>query len=117
MTISLGTRCLPGTNAACATNEATLHCSNGCECPGDQACCGVENTIAGVVQTVCQNVPVGGHCSPYPPTSTMNSAQFCKADSQCKSDTCLTQTCSYGGYSAQFNICGLQSQAPYNCHL
>ncbi len=107
---TFATRCLPGTNAACTTKEATLHCSNGCECSDGKVCCGISNTIAGSIQSVCQAVPNGGQCSPYPPTSTQASAQFCKADSQCKNGQgCIHQTCTYEGVSGTFDICGLQS--------
>jgi hypothetical protein len=110
VTLAFATRCLKGTNAKCNTNEATLHCSNGCECTGGTSCCGVSNTIAGAIQSECQNVPNGGNCQPYPSTTTMASAQFCKADSQCKNGQgCITQTCTYSGVSATFDICGLQA--------
>jgi hypothetical protein len=109
VTLSFATRCLPGQNAACATNEATLHCSNGCECGGDTVCCGISNTIVGSIQSVCQSVPSGGQCQPYPDTTTTASAQFCKADSQCKNGQgCIHQTCMYMGVTAVFDMCGLQ---------
>jgi hypothetical protein len=110
---SLTARCIPGLNAACASNEATIHCTQGCECSGGDVCCGVENTILGVVQTVCQSVPDGGFCRPYPQTATQASAQICSTDDECKNgQSCIKQTCIYG---AMLNVCGLQSQDPFDC--
>jgi hypothetical protein len=113
VTFSLQARCIPGANAACNSNEATLHCTQGCECSGGDSCCGVENTILGVVQTECQAIPDGGLCNPHPQTTTQASAQLCKDTSECKNGlACLAQSCIYG---AMLSVCGLQSQDPFDC--
>ncbi|HLK37472.1 MAG TPA: hypothetical protein VKU41_12020 [Polyangiaceae bacterium] len=113
VSLSLQTQCIKGANATCPSNQATLHCSQACDCPSGTVCCGVENTIQGVVQTVCQNVPDGGFCSPHPQTSTQASGQLCKVSSECKNgEGCIYQSCVYG---AMLYVCGLQSQSPFNC--
>jgi hypothetical protein len=111
--LNANARCIPGANAMCNTNEATGHCLYECECPTGQVCCGVENSLVGVVQTSCQTVPDGGHCSPYPQTSIQASAQLCHFNSECTQDQCITQTCIY---NIVVQVCGLQSQYPFNCH-
>jgi hypothetical protein len=113
VTFSLDTRCIPGIHASCNSNEATLHCTQACECGGGDSCCGVENTILGVVQTECQNVPDGGLCNPHPQTTTEASAQLCVDTSECKNgEACIKQSCIYG---AMLSVCGLQSQDPFDC--
>lgn len=112
--LSGNSRCIPGANARCNPNEATGHCLQQCECSGGQVCCGVENSIVGVVQTSCQTIPDGGHCPPYPQTATSAAAQLCAFNSECKTgEDCITQTCIY---NIVVQVCGLQSQAPFNCH-
>jgi hypothetical protein len=114
VTVALAERCIPGAGAKCNNNEATIHCSQACDCSGGDVCCGVANTLVGAVQTVCQSIPDGGLCNPNPQTNTQASAQFCKTDGECKNgQACIAQTCEFG---AMFNICGLQSQDPFACH-
>jgi hypothetical protein len=113
VTFSLETRCIPGANAKCESNEATLHCTQACECSNGDVCCGVENSILGVVQTECQSIPDGGLCNPHPQTTTQASAQICTTDEECKNGMgCLKQSCVYG---AVLSVCGLQSQDPFDC--
>jgi hypothetical protein len=110
---SFDTRCIPGANAKCNSNEATLHCTSACECEVGSVCCGVENTILGVVQTQCQAVPDGGLCNPHPQTTTQASAQICQTTDECRNgQDCIKQTCIYG---ATLSVCGLQSQDPFDC--
>ena len=113
VTFSLQARCLAGANAKCASNEASIHCQQACECSGGQVCCGVMNKIVGVVQSVCQSVPSGGLCVPNPQTVSQASAQLCTETAECQNgQPCVSQTCIYG---ANVKVCGLQSQAPFNC--
>ncbi len=113
ITISLAERCIPGANAKCNSNEAAVHCSNACDCFGGNVCCGVINTLVGAVQTICQDIPDGGLCNPHPPTNTQASGQLCTTDGECKNGQgCIHQTCELG---ATLNVCGLQSQDPFNC--
>ncbi len=117
-TVTLQTRCIQGANAACDSDEGTLHCWEACECSGGKVCCAVSNTIVGAVQTECQAVAEGSHCVPYPSSTTMASVQFCEVDSECKNgQPCVPQTCTYDGISARLYICGLQDQAPFNCKM
>jgi hypothetical protein len=112
--LSLNTRCAPGHSSACHSNEVTIQCLQACECAGGQVCCGVEDTIQGVVQSKCQTVADGDLCKPHPQTTTQASAQLCKVTSECKNgQDCITQTCIY---NATLSVCGLQSQDPFNCH-
>ncbi len=113
-TITGVARCLPGASAKCASNEATGHCLNACDCAGGTVCCGVMNTILGVVQSQCQDIPDGGLCNPHPQTSTQASMQLCRDTSECKNgEACTKQTCVY---NVTGTACGLQSQSPFNCH-
>jgi hypothetical protein len=114
VSVSLQTMCVPGTGSdACPSNQASVHCLDSCECPAGKVCCGVENTLIGAVYSECQAVPNPGYCSPYPQTSTEASAQFCSRDDECRNgQKCIAQTCEFG---AMFNICGLQSQDPFQC--
>ncbi|HEX4445652.1 MAG TPA: hypothetical protein VH044_02920 [Polyangiaceae bacterium] len=114
VTLSLAFTCVAGTgSSACPSNQASVHCLQSCECGGTKSCCGVENTLIGAVTAECQEVPNGGFCSPHPQTSTEASAQFCKTDAECKNGQgCIAQTCEF---NAVFNICGVQSQAPFDC--
>jgi hypothetical protein len=114
--LSLVARCIPGANADCAKNEATIHCTQACECGGgDSVCCGVENQILGVVTTQCQTVVDGGLCNPHPQTATQASAQLCKDSSECKNGKgCILQSCEF---NAVLSVCGLQSQDPFDCKI
>ena len=86
----------------------TFGCSQACDCPTGQVCCGTENGAAAT--TSCQTVASGGSC----PGGAMG-AQLCAVDSECANGAgCLAQTCTAG---ANLNLCGLQSQSPFDCAL
>jgi hypothetical protein len=107
LTLSLVGRCLPN-GGTCTKSEVTVGCSNACDCTGGEVCCGVENGIAAT--TSCQSVSSGGKC---PAPAGSGAAQFCTVDSECLNGAgCIPQTCTFG---ANLNICGLQSQSPFNC--
>jgi hypothetical protein len=113
VTLSLNERCLIGRNAKCASNEASGHCTNACDCPNGQVCCGVINELVGVATASCQSIPDGGLCNPHPPTNTQASAQLCNVDAECRNgQPCIFQTCALG---AMFHLCGLQTGDPYDC--
>jgi hypothetical protein len=117
VTVQLAERCLAGTGAVCSPmKEASVHCSNACDCPTGQSCCGTIDLLSDSVQTTCQPLDPsvsGGNCPPYPATVSQASGQLCFVDSECQNgQACIYQTCVYG---AQFHICGLQSQSPFNC--
>ena len=115
VTLAGAARCVPGANAKCMSNEVTGHCQYICDCatPGT-VCCAVGNTVTQTLATECQAVPKGGHCSPYPQTSTTASAQLCALSAECRnSEQCLKQTCIY---NTTLYICGLQTQDPFYCH-
>ncbi len=113
ISLTLQTSCIAGASAKCPSNEAAIHCLQACECGGGLSCCGVDNTLVGIVQTQCQSVPNGGLCSPHPQTTAQASAQLCKLSSECKNgQACIAQTCVYG---AMLSICGVQSQDPFDC--
>jgi hypothetical protein len=47
------------------------------------------------------------------PPAGSATARLCEQDEECKNgQRCIAQTCIFG---AMFKLCGLQSQAPYNC--
>jgi hypothetical protein len=106
--------CVDGTNTACGTNQASIHCQNSCDCPSGQSCCGMINTLVQAVESVCQPVLDGGKCQPAEQTNTQASAQLCTVTSECKDGSdCIKQTC-YGGL-VTLSVCGLQSQDPFQC--
>jgi hypothetical protein len=111
--VQFQTRCIPGNKSKCNSVEASIHCLQACECGGGEVCCGVLNTILGEVTTECQSIPDGGLCNPHPATNTQISEQLCATDTECTAGQgCILQTCEYGVTTA---ICGLVSQAPFNC--
>jgi hypothetical protein len=113
VTLSLQERCLVGRTTKCASNEASAHCTNACDCPNGQVCCGVVNQLVGIATSGCQTVADGGLCNPHPPTNTQASAQLCNVDAECKNgQPCIFQTCAFG---AMFHFCGLQTGDPYDC--
>ncbi len=111
LTLTLEGRCVANDGgAACTKSEVTVGCSNACDCPSGQVCCGVENGIAAT--TSCQTVAPGGSC---PAPSGSSAAQFCTQDAECVNGAgCIAQTCTLG---ANLNICGLQGQPPFDCTL
>jgi len=112
--IQFQTRCIPGNKSRCNSDEASIHCLQACECGAGLVCCGVANTVLGVITTECQSVPDGGLCNPHPETNTQVSEQLCATDEECTAGQgCILQTCEYGVTTA---VCGLISQAPFNCH-
>jgi hypothetical protein len=113
ISLTLETRCIAGVSASCKSTEAAVHCLQACECPDNGVCCGVDNTLVGFVESECQAVPAGGLCNPHPQTATQASEQLCKTDAECTNGQgCISQTCIDG---AMLNICGLQSQDPFDC--
>ncbi len=111
--LSFQTRCLKKPMQCDPKMEASLHCLQSCECPVGQVCCGVANTILGVITSECQSIPDGGLCNPHPQTNTQSSEQLCGTDAECTAGQgCIKQTCEYG---VTLQICGLQSQDPFDC--
>jgi len=111
--IQLNTRCIPGNKSKCNSNEASIHCLQACECDVGRVCCGVANTILGIVTSECQSIPDGGLCNPHPMTNTQASEQLCGTDEECTAGQgCIKQTCEYG---VTLKLCGLQSEMPYDC--
>jgi len=113
LTLSLAGRCLSKDDGGTCNSatEVTIQCSDECECPTGDVCCGVRNGLTAT--TECQAVPTGGHCQPYPQTATTASAQFCARSAECTlGDECIYQTCTLG---ANLYFCGLQTQSPFNC--
>ena len=106
-------RCVSGTTSSCNSSEATFHCRYSCDCPAGQSCCGTlnpSNLLSGGDAT-CQTVAPGGSCTPPP---GLASAQLCLQDEECQNGAkCIYQSCTIFG--ANFHLCGLQSQSPYNC--
>jgi hypothetical protein len=113
VSITYQARCIPNTMQCDPKMEASIHCLQACECTGGRVCCGVANTILGVVTSECQSIPDGGLCNPHPQTNTQSSEQLCGTDAECKAGQgCIKQTCEYG---VTLSMCGLQSQDPFDC--
>jgi hypothetical protein len=113
LTFALVGRCLPkdGGGGTCTSDEVNVGCAQACECGGGQVCCAVQDGLS--YSTGCQPVAPGGHCQPYPQTCTTASAQLCVSGSECVgNEGCIPQTCVFG---ANLNICGIQSESPFNC--
>ena len=118
-------RCLSKADGGtCKGNEATVSCLHqACDCTGGQVCCGVargSTTFIPNVTSGCQAVPSGGNCQPYPDVTTeagtIASAQLCKQSAECEnSQSCIAQTCLPPIVNAKLSMCGLQSQAPFDC--
>ena len=105
------TRCVAKPEA-CEPSEYGVACGQACECPGGQVCCGYYYELMQVVGASCQTVPPGGLCQPNPQTNTQASAQLCGTEGECTQGDCINQTCVDG---VTLSVCGLQSQAPFNC--
>jgi hypothetical protein len=98
---------------ACSIDVPSYFCLQATDCPAGQVCCATGDD-AGVLGPSCQTVPDGGACSG---AGTSGSAQLCQTQGECKNGLpCILQTCQIQpGTPAHLMICGLQSQAPFNC--
>jgi len=105
------TRCVAKPDP-CEPSEYGVACGQSCECPGGQVCCGYYYEVMQVVGASCQTVAPGGLCEPNPQTNTQASAQLCGTEAECTQGDCINQTCVDG---VTLSVCGLQSQAPFNC--
>jgi hypothetical protein len=86
----------------------TFGCTQACDCQNGQVCCGVEN--GSVATTSCQTVAGGGSCP-----GGEAGAQLCEVSSECTNgQACTPQSCADG---AHLSLCGIQSQAPFNCKI
>ena len=95
------TSCIDGTSASCGSGVGTFHCSGVIECPTGKVCCGVYDLTALTAGTSCLDAP----CS--------SMGQFCRTTEECPSGKpCTPQTC---GNATVLYLCGVLSQAPYNC--
>lgn len=108
---NLQARCVakPG---SCEASEDTVACTQACECPGSQVCCGYYFQLMQVVGSSCQTVAPGGLCKPNPQTNTQASAQLCGTQAECTQNACINQTCVDG---VTLSVGGLQSQDPFDC--
>ena len=114
---ALATASCKSGHAGCGAGlvAAAFECVQDTDCPSGQVCCGyAQNNAAG---SKCQDVSHNGNkCSPAP-SSTQGSVQFCQKTCECKDGSeCIPQSCNVmAGVPANLTMCGLQSQAPYNC--
>jgi hypothetical protein len=107
---NLTTRCVAKPEP-CETSEDSVACLQSCECPGGQVCCGYYFELEQVVGSSCRAVAQGDFCQPHPQTNTQAAAQLCGTQAECTQSDCVSQTCE----GVSFNICGLQSQDPFDC--
>jgi hypothetical protein len=91
--------------ASCPVLTAAFNCAGKSDCPTGQICCGTATTTS--AQTSCAtSCPTQGN-------SSQGQAQLCKGNAECQNGmTCIPQTCLEG---ANLDLCGLTSQAPFNC--
>jgi|HubBroStandDraft_4_1064222.scaffolds.fasta_scaffold40698_2 hypothetical protein len=111
ITPTLTGRCVPKPQP-CEPSEDSVACLQACECPGGQVCCGYYYDLMQVVGSACQTVAPGGLCMPNPQTNTQASAQLCGTQAECTQSQCINQTCID---DITLNVCGLQSQDPFDC--
>ncbi|MGO9833458.1 MAG: hypothetical protein ACLP1X_04515 [Polyangiaceae bacterium] len=98
--------CSPKTTGCSGALSVTFGCSQACDCPSGQVCCGAEN--GSTATTSCQTVAQGGSC----PGGAMG-AQLCAMSSECvNGEACIPQACAEG---ANLTLCGVQSQSPFDC--
>jgi hypothetical protein len=107
----LQTRCIAKPEP-CEPSEDSVACTQACECPGGQVCCGFYYDLMQVVGSACQKVDQGNLCQPNPQTNTQASAQLCGTQEECTQSQCINQTCVDG---VTLSVCGLQSQDPFDC--
>ncbi len=114
ITVQLLERCVDNAVGKCNSNEAAVHCSQACDCPSGQSCCGTIDTLLGSVQSQCTSLNPsvnGGACEPN--NVSQVSGQLCAVDGECENGgACVYQTCIYG---AMLHLCGVQSQSPFDC--
>jgi hypothetical protein len=98
--------CPPKSTGCSGVLAVTFGCTQACDCPTGQVCCGTEN--GSTATTTCQTVASGGSC----PGGAMG-AQLCTVSSECvNGEACIPQSCADG---ANLSLCGLQSQSPFDC--
>jgi|HubBroStandDraft_1064217.scaffolds.fasta_scaffold30428_2 hypothetical protein len=105
--------------------QAQFECLQASECPCGQVCCGIANDAqnSSSAGSSCQDISATGACSPVADAgaqSKAGSAQLCQTDAECKNGTtCSWQVCNvqtpYGAAMPNLTMCGLQSDAPFNC--
>jgi len=99
---------------------AAFSCLQQSDCTtAGQVCCGAADSTAQTAQTACKAVSSGASpCGASPSTAAY--AQICEQTSECKNAMqCIPQVCmvTISGIpvNADLTMCGLQSQAPFNC--
>jgi hypothetical protein len=123
--LSHGMSCPPTSVAGVSLPQAQFECLQASDCPCGQVCCGVANDSSSSASagSNCQDISATGACSPVADAgaqSKSGSAQLCQTDAECKNGmTCTWQDCSvqtpYGAASPNLTMCGIQSDAPFNC--
>ncbi len=87
---------------------AAFNCGGSVDCPSGQVCCGEADQLSGSAQTVCAD-----SCPTMSSSSKQGQAQVCRGNAECQNHMdCLPQQC-LG--TANLNLCGLTSQAPFDC--
>jgi hypothetical protein len=114
--IAASATCPTITIAGITVPEATFKCVEKSDCPGNQVCCGVADSVAGTAGAQCEDVSsTGGKCTPAT-TTTQGSAQLCTTNGECKTGQCIWQDCMVAaGLAPSLTMCGIQSAAPFNC--
>ncbi|MGO9833804.1 MAG: hypothetical protein ACLP1X_06285 [Polyangiaceae bacterium] len=107
-------------NQGCPANTAAFSCLQASDCTtAGQVCCGEADSTAQTAGTSCKTVAAGGSpCGAS--SSTAAYAQICTTTKECKNGMqCVAQVCAVviSGVTANAHLtmCGLQTQAPFNC--
>jgi hypothetical protein len=82
--------------AACAS--PSLGCVSAADCTSDagpQVCCFALTAMSSA----------GSACGPAPCTGSP-AVQLCKGDAECGSESCLLQSCAFGGAAVMIQACG-----------
>ncbi len=93
-----------------------FRCVEKTDCPGNQVCCGTADALGMTAGSECQDVSTtNNQCTPAA-TTLKGSAQLCQTNAECKNGmTCTWQDCMVGTLMPSLTMCGIQSQAPFNC--
>jgi hypothetical protein len=95
--------------AKCPLLTAAFACGGAVDCPAGKVCCGAADSVAMTAGSSCTDTcPTQSNAS-----KTQGSAQVCRGSAECQNHMeCIAQVCMG---KANFNLCGLTSQDPFQC--
>lgn len=117
LTQALQATCIANT-AMCPSMAASFGCLQKSDCPTGKVCCAVADVSTSTAGTACQDVASqGDKCLPATSANSA-SAQACQTSAECVNGaTCSWQDCAVSGIpmEPELVLCGVQSEAPFNC--